>query len=178
MISCAKFDSSLKYSTHSWRIMGQLGCMECLSNRLWQYCDHKQGEELHRWEAMQREPHYWDTCYSETVIINNTCHANFVKLFSAVEGTWSSWSSWGACSKSCGSGQRGKTRSFAGGGMPCSGAALDSETCQGIPWMCSKQYCWLFNCMWYSCFCRWGNLDNMGFLDNVHPDKSIFQHRI
>ena len=81
-----------------------------------------------------------DTCYSETVIIYNYLPCQFCITLFSVEGTWSSWSPWGACSKSCGSGQRDKTRSYAGGGMPCSGTALDSETCQGTSSMCSQQF--------------------------------------
>ena len=53
--------------------------------------------------------------------------SNLPKL--SVEGAWTGWGSWDTCSATCGEGMRSRTRNFTGG-IPCTGNATDTETCQ------------------------------------------------
>ena len=50
----------------------------------------------------------------------------------SVDCTWRNWGSWEACSKTCGSGTKSRSRSKDGplyGGRQCSGSSTDSESC-------------------------------------------------
>ena len=50
----------------------------------------------------------------------------------SVDCTWRNWGSWEACSKTCGSGTKSRSRSKDGplyGGRQCSGSSTDLESC-------------------------------------------------
>ncbi|XP_056005158.1 coadhesin-like [Ostrea edulis] len=51
-----------------------------------------------------------------------------------IDGAWGTWGSWGACSKSCGSGKKSRTRICnnpqpANGGLDCPGGSADFDDC-------------------------------------------------
>ncbi|NWQ77372.1 HMCN1 protein, partial [Columbina picui] len=55
-----------------------------------------------------------------------------------VDGNWSEWGLWEECSRSCGQGNRTRSRTCSSpaaqhGGRPCPGSALDSVLCNGRP---------------------------------------------
>ena len=47
-----------------------------------------------------------------------------------VEGAWSSWGQWGACTTTCNSGSRTRTRIYTGG-APCTGSSSETGNCVG-----------------------------------------------
>ena len=51
----------------------------------------------------------------------------------SVNCQWSAWSEWSSCSKSCGTGQKQKSRSIMtnakNGGQPCMGSNMQTEVC-------------------------------------------------
>ena len=57
------------------------------------------------------------------------CHSKGVFIiFFAVEGVWSAWGTWGACTTTCNTGSRTRTRGYTGG-QPCTGSSSDTGNC-------------------------------------------------
>ncbi|XP_013411295.1 uncharacterized protein LOC106174328 isoform X9 [Lingula anatina] len=98
-----------------------------------------------------------------------------------VDGGWSSWTDWGACTKSCGSGERFRYRycdspSPQNGGALCAGAATntqtESESCQTQP--CPIDGNWGSWGNWSLCdaTCGGGNRIRTRSCDNPAPDNN------
>jgi len=56
----------------------------------------------------------------------------------SVDGGWTAWTTWSACSRSCNSGQRSRSRDCTQppprhGGEPCSGVAMETVSCSDQP---------------------------------------------
>ncbi len=84
----------------------------------------------------------------------------------AVDGGWSEWGQWEPCSKSCGTGERTRSRRCENpvplyGGQDCRGVGVDSSTCNIRPCPSEAPPLLLHPRAWSDCIFRsWANLLN------------------
>ena len=124
---------SLSTTSCSRRILG-VGCMGAmLDNMRTRHQDqisHLQPARLRRdavrwqWNRNWQLPRWDYGNWRQSV-------AKYLKqhILRAVEGEWEPWDAWGACTTSCDTGSRTRTRVF-NGGQPCTGSSSETGNCE------------------------------------------------
>ena len=108
-----------------------VGKLDNMLYHMWTWYSHQISNIL-PWTILRRDELQWqwdgDRNMSKyACLINVKPRVSFILVF-AVEGVWSAWGAWGACTTTCNTGSRTRTRGYTGG-QPCSGSSSDMGNC-------------------------------------------------